>query len=184
MLVLAAGDRASRADQGVSRPQWHSFSRMSLERKPKAWSGWEEAIGEESGAGAGAGGGPGEEVCSPRLPRARCLCLHLWNVADSLWGEPGSHRCRLGSDIWRLNSRRRDGVLEADVNFEGQTEPGRRRLRGSHTPHPPTPGFWERGEAPSPALSQPLSYQGPEGDSVGQGNSVSSAVRPSFRELI
>ena len=38
--------------------------------------------------GAGRAGGPGEEVCSPRLLRVWRLCLHLWNAADSLWGEP------------------------------------------------------------------------------------------------
>lgn len=44
--------------------------------------------GERGGEQEWGLGGPGEEVCSPRLPRAWCLCLHLWNVADSLWGEP------------------------------------------------------------------------------------------------
>lgn len=74
--------------------------------------------GEREGEQEWGLGGPGEEVCSPRLLRARRLCLHLWNVADSLWGEPCA---ATAADIWRLNSRRRQ-IPEADANFEGQTE--------------------------------------------------------------
>ena len=70
-------------------------------------------------------------------------------------------RLRLGSDIWRLDSRRRDGVLQADVSFEGQSEQGSQGGRGCQGPTLPHPGFWKRGEAPSLALSHPFSHQSP-----------------------
>ena len=88
--VLAAGEGVSRVDRGVS---WLSFSLVSVPgeclRKGSPKPGLAGKRGEGRGAGVGAGlGRPREEVCSPRLPRAWCLCLHLWNVADSLLGEP------------------------------------------------------------------------------------------------
>lgn len=47
--------------------------------------------------------------------------------------------------------------------------------------HSPTPGFWERGEAPSPAEPQALNYQILSGNSLGQG-SLSSALRAGFKD--
>lgn len=127
-----------------------SSRRMPLERKPKAWSGWEEASGEGRRVGVGAGG-PGEEVCSPRLPRVRWLCLHLWNMADSLWGEPRSHRCCLGSDIWRPNSKRRETDPCTQMpTWKVELSDGAEEEEAERVAHRP-PGFWER-SAPFPSL--------------------------------
>lgn len=139
-----------------------SSRRMSLERKPKARFGWEEAGREGSRGRAGLGRKSAALGC-----RGRGVCVRtfgMWLIhSGGRQAATAAAGCRhrLGSDIWRLDSRRRDGVLQADVSFEGQSEQGSQGGRGCQGPTLPHPGFWERGEAPSPALSQSFSHQSP-----------------------
>lgn len=82
-----------------------------------------------------------------------------------------SHCCCLGSDIWRLNSQRRQILAKQMPTLKVKLSDGGALEGGPEAPSllPPAPQvFWERGEAPSPAVFQPLSYQ-------------SSAVRPVFK---
>ncbi|XP_064448535.1 transcription factor AP-4 isoform X1 [Mirounga angustirostris] len=112
---------------------------------------------------------PGGVVCrlTPRLPRpARGLLpagapgrnlagarrSHLGGgargprTADSLRGALCSHCCRLGSDIWRLNSRRREtDSCKQMPTLKVRLSDGAALAGGpeQEVQHCPTPGFWE-----------------------------------------
>lgn len=172
-------ERGSRAEC-VSRPQWLSFSlccnsrRMSLERRPSAWSGWEEAE-KGRGVGVGARAGLGRKSAAPGCRGCGvCVCTFGMQLIHS-GGAMCSLCCRLGSDIWRLNSRRRETdsckqmptlkvKLSDGAGLEGGPE------------HPTLPHPRILGEVrPSPKGPDPLWEQ------PGQG-SESSAVRPGFKD--
>lgn len=151
-------------DQGVSWPQWLSFflcfssRRMSLERKPKAWSGWEEGRGEGSRSGGWAG--LGRKSAAPACPgRGVCVCTFgMWLIHSG-----GSHvQPPLPPWIRHLEAKFQEETdsckqmptLKVKLSY-GATLGG-----GPEGPTLPCiPSILrERGEAPSPALYQPLSY--------------------------